>query len=365
MKVFNCSTNVIGGGVQNSVNFIKHLHKNNEINWFFIVSRPVWLEISSYIDDKYILVINKSPAKSLSARLIIKNKVKAINAKVVYTSAGPAYVNFSCAHVVGCSNPYVLGANKEALKLLGSVGRVKRYLHTLYQRSHIKKATYWLAQTELSKVNLANIGIDSSNITTVHNAISNEFSARFYEKNITYKDKPECFEVIIPSAYYPHKNLEFIIYLAKKINDIKFKFTLRDADFQYLNKLAIQEGVSEKISNIGQYKHCDAVNIYLNCDLVVLPSCLEVFSTSYIEAMASKKPLIVPMFDFTKDICGDYAYFYNYGDVESGVEQIKLAMNETREVKLEKYIIAKKLLDLYGTQHQRCNKILSIINHLE
>ena len=41
--VFNCSTNIVGGAVQNSVNFIKNIRDSANLEyWHFILSYPVY-----------------------------------------------------------------------------------------------------------------------------------------------------------------------------------------------------------------------------------------------------------------------------------------------------------------------------------
>ena len=61
--IFNCSTNNIGGAIQNSVNFIKNIFDNNsQSEWFFILSREFYLQVSDIIIEDY--EIFYSPAKS-------------------------------------------------------------------------------------------------------------------------------------------------------------------------------------------------------------------------------------------------------------------------------------------------------------
>ncbi len=43
--------------------------------------------------------------------------------------------------------------------------------------------------------------------------------------------------------------------------------------------------------------------------MVFIPTLLEVFSATYLEAMLMKKPIIASDLEFSRDICGESAYF--------------------------------------------------------
>lgn len=149
--VFNCSTNVVGGGIQNSVNFIKQvLNHDFGMAWFFILSPQVHEQVKELVKEGCFHVAQKSPASSLSSRKKIRTIVENISPLLVYTSAGPAYISFPCHHIMGCSNPYILGASDYAYHLYGGMfEQLNRRLKTVYQRMYIKKADAWIVQRKV------------------------------------------------------------------------------------------------------------------------------------------------------------------------------------------------------------------------
>lgn len=361
MFFFNCSTNIIGGAVQNAVNFIKELALIDDFeSWGFILSHEVYTQVRQTVVNSKILVIG-SPSKSLSNRRVIERFLVENDACLVYTSAGPAYIDIKCLHIMGCSNPYILGPSQYANQLIGNRRkRLKRYLTTLYQTHSIQKADIWITQTEYSKTQLENI-IKNSNVYVVHNALSESFSNHNpISKKILNNKIIRC---LVPTAYYKHKDLERIPNIAKSLKkdfpNLKFFLTLSDSSFEHIYKLALKHKVESMLVNLGPYNHDQALKIYTDSDLILQPSALEVFSTSYIEAIATGRPLVVPSLPFAKDICGNYPYYYDINCNKSYTSAIANAISYkdfNQRISLRHSILSK-----YSNQKERTEKILKII----
>ncbi|WP_337222567.1 glycosyltransferase [Vibrio alginolyticus] len=365
MIVFNCTTNIVGGAVQNAVNFIRELHSDEEkvANYYFFLSYEVYNQVEGFIDKNKVSVF-RTPARSFTARYKIKKKAQELKPQVIYTSAGPAYVNFESYHIMGCSNPYILGANKYAKALIGNpLKKFSRWLHTKYQKFYISKANAFICQTHASKNAMEKIGIPEGKIFVVYNSISKEFLDYYNEsKNFIPNKHNSKVKVIIPSAYYKHKDLERIAKLSEVVNDrssirIDFFLTINPNDFERVSSVPVNRNY---IHNLGPYKHSDALKLFLSYDIVLQPSVLEVFSTTYIEAMAARMPLLVPKLDFTQDICGDAAYYYDVNSEQDFVEKIIHIASNSHDSK--KYESGRcKKLSIYGSQKDRFSKITSII----
>ncbi|MDV5357240.1 glycosyltransferase [Enterobacter asburiae] len=369
--VFNCSINVIGGGVQNAVNFIRHTIKNNGygLAWFYILSAQVYEQLKNELSAGEYQLFEITPAKSPAARSALVNLVKKINPAVVYTSAGPTYVKFSVPHIMGCSNPYVLGASDYAYKLYGNkLMQFKRRALSFYQRQKIKLADEWIAQTEASSISLKKIVGRDKRIHIVHNAISEDFLNYFKNidcNNLINDKNQKEISVLVPTAYYKHKDIEKIPLMISRLSQRYTKkftvvFTIKEKEIydEILNS-AKKLGVDAYVKNIGGYHHNKALELYLAHDIILQPSVLEVFSTSYIEAMATLKPLVVPQFDFSTSICGDYAWFYDCHDMDSYVESMYRAFMDYDS--LSRYERAEPILRKYGSQQERTLRIVNII----
>lgn len=374
--IFNCTTNNSGGAIQNAVNFINEIIKNEGfgLKWFYFLSPEVAVQTKGILSEAQFFIADKSPAKSLKWRKIICDKANEIHPALIYTSAGPAYIDFNQVHIMGCSNPYILGATKHALlKTGGILKRTIRNVHTLYQRHQIEKAQYWIVQTEQSKIQLKRVlSKKSAEVFVVHNAISSYFFELHQENNL---NKSYCLKnnsarqlkILIPSAWYAHKDLESVPVIVKKLVyeyqfKVKVTFTVDSSSWYDINQISEELGVASYMCNYGPFSRDEAVELYKNHDVILQPSLLEVFSTSYIEAMAANKPLVVPDLPFSKDICGDFAYYYTCGDFESYASSIIAAAQG--DDFCSKSLAGLHLLEKYGTQNKRTEKIINIIKFL-
>lgn len=371
--VFNCSTNVVGGGIQNSVNFIKQVihNENFGLQWYFLLSPQVFSQVKNILPEDSFYIAHNSPASSFAARKEILNLVCGLAPGLVYTSAGPAYINFPVRHIMGCSNPYILGASNYAYRLYGSrLEQIKRRLKSVYQRRKIKNADIWIAQTEASENSLRNIVGDNSIIHVVYNSVSQDF-LDYMNVVEQSEDSVVCNEgvkkILVPTAYYKHKDLEKIPEVVSLLHkkyacNVEVYFTIQsNDDYSNIIEVARKNNIEHAFKNIGAFEHKDALAIYKQYDVILQPSALEVFSTSYIEAMATLKPLIVPDFDFAESICGNYAHYYQSEDINSYVDALYSAINDNDfEGRFKK---AVEIVRKYGSQQQRVNKIMSLVKN--
>ncbi|ARJ43132.1 hypothetical protein B1H58_14570 [Pantoea alhagi] len=376
--ILNCTTNNTGGAIQNAVNFINEIINNDGFgfDWYFFLSPEVAVQVKVLIPDEKFFISNKSPAQSFVWRKKIYDKANEIEPDLIYTSAGPAYVNFKQTHIMGCSNPYILGATKESLRKHGGlVKRLIRRVHTIYQRHYIRKAKCWIVQTEESKRQLKKIVGKRGNIFIVYNAISamffeaqqaNKTTEGFYS-DVSNELSTKQIKILVPSAWYAHKDLETVPSIIKMLIqrfqlELKVTFTIDTLHWNNIKEMATQLGVEKYICNYGPFSRKEAVHLYLEHDVILQPSLLEVFSTSYIESMAVKKPLVVPFLPFSKDICGEYAYYYVCNDYNTYVNSIISAIK--REDFTKKIISGNNILQKYGTQQKRTENMISIIKSL-
>ena len=370
MFIFNCTTNVTGGAVQNSVNFIHQALLSSECKkWVFVVNKKIYSQLDLDLEESKQFKIFESPAKSIKARREISNYISSKPNWMVYTSAGPAYLSIKNYHVVGCSNPYILGIDKEVnIRFFLGLQYLKRELLTIYQRKAIQSADAYIFQTKHSQDNFFKYAVkkDIKKSIVVPNAISTDFKKHadlnFIPSSLYCKN---VISVLVPSAYYKHKCLETIPYLILILNkhypEFKFIFylTITDLDFALIKRQNNFNVVSNQIINLGPYSHSDAINLYRKMDAIFQPSLIEVFSTTYIEAISMGMPLIVPDIPFTRDICYGYPNYYDFNNLED------CARAFSPKVIFDNKIRDRSILDKYGTQRDRFIKIQNYLYRLK
>lgn len=364
MKIlFNCSTNVVGGGVQNAYNFIKYALEDNEIEWFFLVSPSVYrLLEKSEIFDHRIIRIKESPSRNSRSRKKIEEYENSFKPDIVYTMAGPAYVSFNNYHVMGISNAYITHAKlKNFFHGRGLFTSIEKLLNVVYRLFYAKKADSFFFQTKNSRDSFCKrFHVDKRKTAIIPNAIGDVFVSG----DMSNTQKDGILNIFCPAAAYPHKNLQIIPQIAQKlesqINDKKFKFTLTIPKESKLwikiKKEASRRRVLNLIDNIGPFNYQDAPKLHNNADLIFIPSILETFSTSYLEGMASRKPLLVCDLPFASEICGENAIYFKPFSTKDATHKIKEVINNYDHYSTL-FANMEFSFDVYGDQSDRYNLI--------
>jgi glycosyltransferase involved in cell wall biosynthesis len=369
--LFNCSTNIQGGAAQNAANFIMNAideteFGNHVIEYYYILSPQVKkiLDDFGYICSNYKLV-KKSPSKNLSSRKLIHSIEKNYNPDLVFTMAGPAYVDFNASHIMGCSNPYVIFANmKDIFFGRTFTESIYRYAQTSYQKYYIKKADNFIFQSKASQKKFSkNFNIDNKNSFIVPNAMGlTTTEPEIKNKNLFQRDH---FLIFCPFENYPHKGLHIIPRIIeemlKKYKAFKFIVTT-PSEFQ-INYTKKNPHLMKYISLIGKQPYKSMGNLYDTADIVFMPSILEIFSSVCIEALFFRKPLVVADREFNREILGKYAIYCDPFSIRSCYEAIESAykIKENAEYleAARNYICAK-----YGGYDCRYTNIKKILMSL-
>ncbi|WP_316247893.1 glycosyltransferase [Elizabethkingia miricola] len=165
------------------------------------------------------------------------------------------------------------------------------------------------------------------------------------------------------TANYPHKNMDVIPEVIKilkhkyKFNDFKFLITLQSEELNF------PEYCEEYIEYLGKVDLKKIPSLYNQSQMVFIPTLLEVFSATYLEAMLMKKPIIASDLEFSRDICGESAYFCEPVNAESYADAIfRLANDEN----LRNSLVSKGTENLkrFGSSMERTVSYLNIIKTL-
>jgi glycosyltransferase involved in cell wall biosynthesis len=173
---------------------------------------------------------------------------------------------------------------------------------------------------------------------------------------VAEKKSDSVFRLLTISSDYPHKNLESIprvaTVLKQKYPDFRFRFivTIKDDD----------ENVStENINYIGSVTIEQCPDFYLNSDAMYLPTLLECFSASYVEAMYMKVPILTSDLDFARSICGEAARYFDPLNEENIADTI---YNLAHKVTDQKQLIdfGSERLNIFGSPEDRYNRFVSL-----
>lgn len=178
------------------------------------------------------------------------------------------------------------------------------------------------------------------------------------------------------SNYAPHKNLEVLLPLARLLRKEKQAYTIvttidpaqSKRARQFLDTVA-KEGLEDFFVNLGHVAARDVPFLFEQCDALLLPTLLETYGLPLVEAMVNRRTILTSDFDFTRDVCGDAAYYFNPMDPHDIYRAIHEAFSDEqgRRAKVELgYDMAQRLNDWPTAfmQYQEClRQVLKISNH--
>ncbi|WP_028573684.1 glycosyltransferase [Desulfonatronovibrio hydrogenovorans] len=336
MKIlFNCTTNIVGGGIQTAANFIAQAVETCDFSWSIAFSPEVYGQLNHITVSKLkeYRVFEDSPAKSLKARKELKKFESKICPDIVYTMSGPAYVKFDSLHVLGCSNGFVSHAGLEAFFCDGFFSGFKSIAHVVYQSLSFRKADYWIFQTRSSCEGFVRrLRVQREKTFVVPNALGKSFNRDQMYRMPSYKKSNPV--ILIPAAPYPHKNLSIIPEVAYRLvnefslDDFEFRLTLNENSYawQKIKDKAEKLKLNNKIKNIGPFKVSQASDLYRQARVIFLPTLLETFSATYIEAMFSGRPIVTSNRNFARDICQEDAFYVDPNDPSSCANKLVLCL---------------------------------------
>lgn len=126
------------------------------------------------------------------------------------------------------------------------------------------------------------------------------------------------FKLLCLTRYYPHKNLETLVDTFEQhreaLRDVAIVLTI-GADQMPQAAALLQRigrlGLGDHIINVGPVQQSQLPGLYRACDGLILPTVLESFSGTYLEAMQFDRPILTSDMDFAREICGDAAVYFD------------------------------------------------------
>lgn len=137
----------------------------------------------------------------------------------------------------------------------------------------------------------------------------------------TYADR---FRLLYVTRYYPHKGLEMLVetldHYREDLADTVLFLTIEPE--QHPNAVRLLKTIREKcledrVVNLGRLPQKDLAAYYRSCDALLMPTLLESFSGTYLEAMQFDVPILTSDLDFAHEVCGDAALYFDPWDSAS------------------------------------------------
>ena len=228
--------------------------------------------------------------------------------------------------------PYVVQAHGSVLPFFQKE-KLKEIYDKLWGFKTLRSASKVFALTETEKEQYLSMGVDENNIEIIPLGINlDEYNDKNLKKgvfrhefNISDKD----IVLLFVGRIHEIKGLDLLINSFNEINkdndNVKLVIVGPDDGFEdKLKKQVLNYGLTDKVIFTGPLYNDDKFNALNDCDIFIMPSKYESFTTSGLEAMACGKPLILTKNNHIHDWVGN-----NVGLVcDYDINELKICINK-------------------------------------
>lgn len=147
------------------------------------------------------------------------------------------------------------------------------------------------------------------------------------------------------SRYYPHKNLEILVGVAHLIQqrNLPYRILLTIEPGQHRNARRLlaqinQQNLQSVLINLGAVSGNHVASLHGQVDGVLLPTLLESFTAIYADALHFGVPIFTSRRDFSVEICGNCAWYFDPLSARSIVDSLEVGFNNSG-------LLAQKIAD--------------------
>jgi glycosyltransferase involved in cell wall biosynthesis len=260
-------------------------------------------------------------------------------ADVLFTMNNQAAWAVRCPQVLLFHNPYYIYPSSEWWPLVSPFERGSLLLQRCLFAATAPRCAGVAVQTRVAALRLRErFRVPGDRVSIVHSAIAAEHSGPETEEGRRLAARMTDaasgrIKVLTLARYYPHKDLEFIVRVARRLKaleDRRFIFFLTIAADQHPGARGLlasidQERLADEVINLGPLDYRQLRGVYSAADVCFLPTVLESLSGTHLEALHYRLPIVTTERDFTRDTCGRAAYYFPIGDVHRAIGQLAAA----------------------------------------
>lgn len=334
-----------------------HIYVSNEV-----ASGLSRINVDTTVFGRY-EVVDSYGLKSFFSKL--NYKVKKYD--VFFTVFGPNYLRAKAKNeIVGFAQSWILNFNNSISVNMSyfkrNVLRAKFYLQWLF----FLRADHYIVELEHVKKGLMkNKGVDESKVSVVYNTVSSLYENKEQWSPVFFDKNKERISLGMVTRDYPHKNINILPVIAEILYN---KYNLAVQFYVTLNEIewATKDSFFKNyVTTIGSLSPDQCPSFYEQMDGVVFPSLLECFSATPLEAMVMSKPLFASDRGFVRDVCGDYATYFDPLDADDIALNIATYFKADTE-RSEQLQQARDHALNFSTAKGRAERYLEIIQqHLE
>jgi len=346
-----------GGGKSIFNNYLALLSQTKLSNKYFVLT-PNIADYIKYENKNIVLIdipniLKKTLMYPYVYSIYLNHLLKNYNTDVVFNLADiPIKTKIKQVFLFDWS--YAVYPDSLVWEMMDLKSKLSRKTKLFFFKKYLKYIDLLLAQTKTMKNRLENI-YRIENIQVVPNAVSLENLAKKSNHDFNL---PSGIKLLYLTHYYPHKNLEIFISLAKKIKEenLPYKLVITIERGQHkAAKILLDKienlALTDIIINVGPVEMKHVPSLYEQCDGLLMPTLLESFSGTYVEAMYHKIPIFTSNIDFAYGVCGEAATYFDPFDANEILNKIHSVFSNNN-VKNKKTEIGSEILNSLPDWHK-------------
>jgi glycosyltransferase involved in cell wall biosynthesis len=329
--LIDCSNLQVGGGIQVAISFINDLNNLDVNDVFYIVLSPQMQNCFKYLEYREninFISISKDNQNSILKRgKFLKETEKRIKPEKVFCVFGPSYYKSSVAKTVGYAIPHYIYKDSPFLKKNGLKFKIRLFIMEKIQMYLFNKNSNKLIFETLDAKNrfLKISNFSRENTFVINNTLNEIFLAKSKWVNLSLDNKTEN-NILCLSANYPHKNIKIVPsiidhLLNLKLENFKFYLTVEKKETDFDSKY------DKYICYLGKVELNKIPSLYEQMDLLFMPTLLEVFSATYLEAMYMGVPIVTTDLSFSRDICSNASIYFSPLDSNDAANKLFALIN--------------------------------------
>jgi len=266
--------------------------------------------------------------------------MKRFNPDAVLGLGNQGLLNSDCPQAIWVQSGYLVYPTSH----FGKISRKALFriiLQRAILRTCLKYSQLLFCQTPVMQQYLADhFGYDMTKIKILPNALSSFLSNT---QSKSSGKKPECladgkFNCLILTQYSSYRNPEIVLQACLRarepLDDIRFITTILEqgsaAGKHFIQRIESNERLRKLFRDVGPIPHEQLGIYYHNVQLAIIPSLMESFSTTYLEAMHFGVPILTTDLDFAHYLCGNAAAYYDPWRLESLLEELLLLKSDSQ-----------------------------------
>ena len=328
-----------GGGKNILDNYLECLF-SAELDYNYYILTPNYNYYKKYSKEQ-IIIINE---KKISNRNLLflklyffdfKKIVRKYKIDIIFNFGDVIVPNKKVKQIYFFDWAYALYNESYIWRRMSLKNYVIRKIKVILIKKYIKNVSLVIVQTNNMEKRMKRIyGV--KNIVTKATPLDSQFHK--IEKEYDFHLSKDKIKFLFPAIFTPHKNFSILSSLTKLINEenLPFKIILTLNEKEE-NKLfsRIKKRDRDVLINVGRQTRDYMPSLYQQTDVLFLPTLLESYGLPYIEALKFQKPIITSDLDFAREICKDYALYFNPFEENSILSKMKISAENHKNPSLE------------------------------